>query len=223
MREAIKGAALGKALRQSSAPPKGCDGDSAKIKATQILTDASGDISPRMKWPFAERQDSPSTGMDQSEWRIILEQILIMGLIVKEEVVSENGDKYILCWIFLSWTDALPSSELVCCVCWDMFSQHERERESTREQMARLPLPKPLGSIYRGWRWMFTFYSIGGVRYYKYVLKFLQQGPQNLLLSPYTSNWASFIQEWRFLAHNFYGNSPTLAPQLFDLDQHDKT
>jgi hypothetical protein len=30
--------------------------------------------------------------MDQSEWEIILEQLSIMGLIVKEEVVSENDD-----------------------------------------------------------------------------------------------------------------------------------
>jgi hypothetical protein len=30
--------------------------------------------------------------MDWSEWEIILEQLLIMGLIVKHEVVGENDD-----------------------------------------------------------------------------------------------------------------------------------
>jgi hypothetical protein len=30
--------------------------------------------------------------MGRSEWEIILEQLLIMGFIVKEEVVSENED-----------------------------------------------------------------------------------------------------------------------------------
>jgi hypothetical protein len=30
--------------------------------------------------------------MDWSEWEIILEQLLIMGLIVKQEVVGENDD-----------------------------------------------------------------------------------------------------------------------------------
>jgi hypothetical protein len=30
--------------------------------------------------------------MDQSEWEIILEQLLIMGLNVKEEVVSEDDN-----------------------------------------------------------------------------------------------------------------------------------
>jgi hypothetical protein len=32
----------------------------------------------------------------------------------------------------------------------EVRGEKERERESTREQMARPPLPKPLGSIYRG-------------------------------------------------------------------------
>jgi hypothetical protein len=35
---------------------------------------------------------SPSTDMDRSEWNIILDQLLIMGLIVKEEVASETVD-----------------------------------------------------------------------------------------------------------------------------------
>jgi hypothetical protein len=30
--------------------------------------------------------------MDQSEWEIILEHLIIMGLIIKEEVVSETDD-----------------------------------------------------------------------------------------------------------------------------------
>jgi hypothetical protein len=64
---------------------------------------------------------------------------------------------------------------------------------------------------------MFIFYSIGGVRYNKYVLKYLQQGPWKLLLSPYTSSWASFIQEWGFLAYDSYGDPPTVGPQLCGL------
>jgi hypothetical protein len=54
MREATEGAFLGQALRQSSAPLKGCGGGLAKSKATQILTDASGDILPCMKLSFAK-------------------------------------------------------------------------------------------------------------------------------------------------------------------------
>jgi hypothetical protein len=65
-------------------------------KVTWILADCevgtSRDISPCIKRSFVERWYSPSTGMDWSEWKIILEQLLIMGLIVKEEVVSETDD-----------------------------------------------------------------------------------------------------------------------------------
>jgi hypothetical protein len=45
-----------------------------------------------MKWPFTERRYSHSTGMDQSKWEIILEQLIIMGLIVKKQVVSDTDD-----------------------------------------------------------------------------------------------------------------------------------
>jgi hypothetical protein len=62
----------------------------------RILADSeagtSGDISPHIEWSFVERRYSPSTDMDRSEWEIILKELLIMGLIVKEEVVSENDD-----------------------------------------------------------------------------------------------------------------------------------
>jgi hypothetical protein len=45
-----------------------------------------------MKRSFAESRYLPLTGMDQSEWEIILEQLIIMCYIVKEEVVSETDD-----------------------------------------------------------------------------------------------------------------------------------
>jgi hypothetical protein len=34
-----------------------------------------------------------------SEWEIILEQLIIMGYVVKQEVESEIDDQYIFCWI----------------------------------------------------------------------------------------------------------------------------
>jgi hypothetical protein len=61
------------------------------------------------------------------------------------------------------------------------------------------------------------------MEYYKLFLKSLRQGPWNPILSPYTYNWASFIQEWGFLDYSSYDDSPTVAPQLFGLGQHDKT
>jgi hypothetical protein len=39
------------------------------------------------KRSFVERRYSPSTGMDQNEWEFILEELIIMCYIVKEEVV----------------------------------------------------------------------------------------------------------------------------------------
>jgi hypothetical protein len=53
-----------------------------------ILADACGHISPHIKRSFAKRWYSPSTGMDRSECKIMLEQHLIMDFIVKEDVVK---------------------------------------------------------------------------------------------------------------------------------------
>jgi hypothetical protein len=92
LRDVVRCVALERSLEQSSTRKKGGGGNLTIGKATQILADASSDISPRIKRSFVERWYSPSTGMDWSEWEIILEQLLIMGLIVKEEVVSETDD-----------------------------------------------------------------------------------------------------------------------------------
>jgi hypothetical protein len=45
-----------------------------------------------MRRSFSDRQYSPSTGMDWSEWEIILEQLIRMGFIVKKEPISEGDD-----------------------------------------------------------------------------------------------------------------------------------
>jgi hypothetical protein len=62
----------------SSVPSRGCGGGSAKNKALRILDNASEVISPRMRRSFIDRQYSPSTGMDWSEWEIILEDLIHM-------------------------------------------------------------------------------------------------------------------------------------------------
>jgi hypothetical protein len=71
---------------------RGRGGGASKNKAARILDDskrgACGDISSRMKRSFVEQQYSSSTGMDKKEWEIILEELIIMGYIVKHEVVS---------------------------------------------------------------------------------------------------------------------------------------
>jgi hypothetical protein len=63
-----------------------------KEKVAWILLDASGAISPRMRCSFIDRQYSPSTGMDRSEWEIILGELIRMGFLVKQELVREGDD-----------------------------------------------------------------------------------------------------------------------------------
>jgi hypothetical protein len=86
-------APVDRTLGSSSAPPHCCGGGSTKNKAAWILADASRAISPWMRRSFVDRQYSPSTGMDQSEWEIILDEIICMGLLVKQELVSEGEDQ----------------------------------------------------------------------------------------------------------------------------------
>jgi hypothetical protein len=85
VRAAAKNTLLDQALGPSSAPLKGCGGGSARSKDVQILSDAPRDILPHMKVSFVERRYLPSISMDQSKWEMILEQLVIMGYIVKEE------------------------------------------------------------------------------------------------------------------------------------------
>jgi hypothetical protein len=63
-----------------------------KEKVAWILLDASGAISPRMRCSFIDRQYSPSTGMDRSEWEISLGELIRMGFLVKQELVREGDD-----------------------------------------------------------------------------------------------------------------------------------
>jgi hypothetical protein len=49
-------------------------------------------ISSRMRRLFVDRQYSPSTGTDQSEWEIILEELTCMSYIIKREPDSDGGE-----------------------------------------------------------------------------------------------------------------------------------
>jgi hypothetical protein len=63
---------------------------STKNKAAQILFVAPEAISP---WRlFVDRQYSPSTRMDVSEWEIILDELTRMGYIVKIELDSDGNE-----------------------------------------------------------------------------------------------------------------------------------
>jgi hypothetical protein len=45
-----------------------------------------------MRRLFVDRQYSPSTGMNQSEWEIILEELTRMGYIEKKEPETDGGE-----------------------------------------------------------------------------------------------------------------------------------
>jgi hypothetical protein len=89
---ANKRALMDDAPKPSSAPPRGRGRGSVRNKAAQILSAAPGAISPRMWRSFVDTQYSSLTGMDQSEWKIILEQLTHMGYIVKREPESDSGE-----------------------------------------------------------------------------------------------------------------------------------
>jgi hypothetical protein len=65
---------------------------SVKNKAMWILSTTPGAISPRMRRSFVDRQYSPSTRMDISEWEIILDELTCKGYIVKKEPDSDGNE-----------------------------------------------------------------------------------------------------------------------------------
>jgi hypothetical protein len=50
------------------------------------------DLPPIVKKSFQEGCCSPSIGMEMSDWQIMLEQFIAMGVVVKEEVVNINSE-----------------------------------------------------------------------------------------------------------------------------------
>jgi hypothetical protein len=95
-RDACEDCTFRQASERSSIQKKSYNGDSMKDKTAKFLIDSkagtSDDLPHCVRRSFNERRYSSSTGMDRSEWEIILEQLLVMGLILKEEVVSDDND-----------------------------------------------------------------------------------------------------------------------------------
>jgi hypothetical protein len=67
-----------------------------KVKVSRVLLDSeagsSGDHPPMVKKSFQQGHYSPSTGIEMSDWQIMLEQFIVMGVVVKEEVVNIDSD-----------------------------------------------------------------------------------------------------------------------------------
>jgi hypothetical protein len=68
---------------------------SVKIK-TKVLLDvnagASDELMLAISQSFKDARYSPSTGMDEREWQIMLEQFIASGVVVKNEVINIDSD-----------------------------------------------------------------------------------------------------------------------------------
>jgi hypothetical protein len=67
-----------------------------KAVANQLLIDAgvgtSNDLLLVIKQSFKDGRYSPSTGMEEIEWQIMLEQFVANGVIVKDEIIDIDSD-----------------------------------------------------------------------------------------------------------------------------------
>jgi hypothetical protein len=85
-----KKALVSDAPGSSSTPPRNHRRGFAKNKAAWIMSAAPGAIFPCMRRSFVDRQYSPLTNMDLSEWEIILD--ICMGYIVMKEPDNDGNE-----------------------------------------------------------------------------------------------------------------------------------
>jgi hypothetical protein len=67
-----------------------------KDRVNKVLLDAvaraSNGLPPLVKQSFKEGRYSPSIGMEEKEWQIMLEQFRAIGVVVKDEVINIDSD-----------------------------------------------------------------------------------------------------------------------------------
>jgi hypothetical protein len=88
----FKGALLNDTPGPSNTQPRGRGRCSAKNKAARILSTIPRAISSCMRRSFVDRWYSPSTGIDLSEWEIILDELTRIGYIVKKEPDTDGNE-----------------------------------------------------------------------------------------------------------------------------------
>jgi hypothetical protein len=64
--------------------------------ANRLLVDvevgASDELPLLIKQSFRDGRNSPSTGMEKLEWQIMLQQFIVSGVVVKDEIVNIDSD-----------------------------------------------------------------------------------------------------------------------------------
>jgi hypothetical protein len=67
-----------------------------KVVVDQVLanveTGASDELPLAIRQSFKDGWYSPSTGMEEVEWQIMLEQFIASGVVVKDEIINIDSD-----------------------------------------------------------------------------------------------------------------------------------
>jgi hypothetical protein len=67
-----------------------------KAMADRVLLDveagASDELPLMIKQSFKDGRYSPSTGMDEREWQIMLEQFIASGVAIRDEIINIESD-----------------------------------------------------------------------------------------------------------------------------------
>jgi hypothetical protein len=79
-----------------SASVRGHGQKSTKVVANRVLVDVEAGTSDELpiliKQSFRDGRYSPSTGMEKLEWQIMLQQFIVSGVVVKDEIVNIDSD-----------------------------------------------------------------------------------------------------------------------------------
>jgi hypothetical protein len=98
-----KGKRGAKALRKTgaaralcSASGRGCERKSAKAMADQDLVNVGAgtfdELLLVLRQSFKDDRYSPWTGMEEIQWRIMLEQFIVSGAVVKDDIIDIDSD-----------------------------------------------------------------------------------------------------------------------------------
>jgi hypothetical protein len=90
----LQRASTRRALRSASV--RGRRHGSVKIKTNRVLLDvdvrASNELPLAIMQSFKDGRYSPSTGMEEREWQIMLEQFIASRVVVKNEIINIDID-----------------------------------------------------------------------------------------------------------------------------------
>jgi hypothetical protein len=87
---------IGAAQAPRSASVRGHGRKSAKVMANQALIDVGAGTSDELplviRQSFKDGRYSPSTGIEEIKWQIMLEKFVVSGVVVKDEIIDIDSD-----------------------------------------------------------------------------------------------------------------------------------